>query len=87
MPCDTKTAAGIYQCDIRVSPMTRPLGNWHFSAIVTRAFVRRRDGTQRELPRPRLLSAFGATETEAHDVACQQFKAWARSQPSLSPRP
>ena len=87
MSCDTKTAAGIYQCEVRVSPMTRPLGNWYFSAIITRAFIRRRDGTQRELPRPRLHGAFGVTETEAHDIACNHFKSWALSQPDLRLQP
>jgi hypothetical protein len=87
MPCDTKRRGGVYQCDIRVTPMARPLGNWHFSAVITRAFVRRRDGTHRELPRPRLHGAFGTTETEAHDIACHHFKVWALSQPDISPQP
>ena len=86
MPCEARRAAGTYRCDIQVSAMTRPLGNWHFSARVTRAFIiRRRDGTQRELPRPLLNGAFGVTEVEAHDVACEHFKAWALSQPDISP--
>jgi hypothetical protein len=87
MPCDTRTAAGTYQCNIRVSPMMRPLGNWHFAATITRAVIRRRDGTQRELPRPHLHGAFGVTETDAHDIACQHFKAWALRRPDLSPQP
>lgn len=80
-------ALGVYRCDIHVSPLVRPLGNWRFSAVVTRALLRRRDGTERELPRPRLYGAFGVTEMEAHDVACQHFKAWALSLPDISPEP